>query len=498
MGSGADIPFRITQPDPLSNLNNEKPWGTSNFTCLIYGLVTFSVVLTSGYLWNPAVFQNRIEKPQKDDVFYDNLGFNLARGNGYFMDFTDPNWLSIYQDRANEETNAWIKSLAFRGHTTVRAPGFPAILAGMYRGFGHRWDFIYLLNGLVVCTGLTVLLIFICRRFGLIVGVIGTITISLDFGVMKMISQLMTEAIATGFACVTFCCLILAWERTRHRSMQFADDSVSVTPRFDWRDYLPWVLLGVLFGLFILIRSNLVVWLFLLSLFSVLWAGWLFSRGKNGKQFLLASVCVLLLAATVCTPWWIRNCNLIGQFAPFGTGGSIGWVGGYCDRALNNDGNWDLETVLKTQRESFEVYPIRGEPLPTQEYFMGKHSQAMGNAWAKQNWHLLPKLMSGKALNHLALINQPYPIVHVLNGLLLLGACIGCAVAWNRVGFWIALIVLCSLLTTMLTWSHFGRYMIPIRPLIHCASAIGTFYFWRWIICDWPLWKRGLVSSTIP
>ena len=124
---------------------------------------------------------------------------------------------------------------------------------------------------------------------------------------------------------------------------------------------------------------------------------------------------------------------------------------------------------------------------------MGQYSRAKGNEWAKRNLPLLPKLMFGKALNHLALINQSHMIVHWLNGLILFGAAIGCGVTWKRMGFWIALILFLSLATTMLTWSHFGRYLIPIRPLIHIASAIGTVYFWRWVVCDLLLRKAAPV-----
>ena len=113
---------------------------------------------------------------------------------------------------------------------------------------------------------------------------------------------------------------------------------------------------------------------------------------------------------------------------------------------------------------------------------MGQFSREQGNQWARENWQQLPSLMIDKALSHLALINRPVKIVPWLNALLLAGAVIGCLASWSRFGFWVALILFLSTATTMLTWSHEGRYLIPVRPLIHCAAAIGTVYFWRWVL----------------
>jgi hypothetical protein len=49
-------------------------------------------------------------------------------------------------------------------------------------------------------------------------------------------------------------------------------------------------------------------------------------------------------------------------------------------------------------------------------------------------------------------------------------------------GWWVAVVIGMSVVTTMLTWSHYGRYSIPIRPLIQVGSAIGTFAFWRIVL----------------
>lgn len=79
----------------------------------------------------------------------------------------------------------------------------------------------------------------------------------------------------------------------------------------------------------------------------------------------------------------------------------------------------------------------------------------------------------------------------LVNGMLFFGAIIGCATWRWPFGFWIAAIVSVSLLTTMLTWPHYGRYSIPIRPLIHVACAVGTVNFWTWVLGKLSARARG-------
>jgi hypothetical protein len=65
---------------------------------------------------------------------------------------------------------------------------------------------------------------------------------------------------------------------------------------------------------------------------------------------------------------------------------------------------------------------------------------------------------------------------------LIFGVVIGCIASRQSFGWWVAVVIGMSVVTTMLTWSHYGRYSIPIRPLIQVGSAIGTFAFWRIVL----------------
>lgn len=115
---------------------------------------------------------------------------------------------------------------------------------------------------------------------------------------------------------------------------------------------------------------------------------------------------------------------------------------------------------------------------------MGQDSTAAAKAWAEANWSKLPQLVGMKMLSHLGFYHQP-PLLQLVNGLILFGAVLGCWSTRHSLGRWIALIVLLSLVTTGLTWSHYGRYSIPFRPLLHIACGLGTVYLWssifRWL-----------------
>ena len=448
--------------------------------------------MIAGAIWNPNLFRNVATGKYHDDIFYDNLAFHLVLGDGFKLDFANAEWLRAYQDPQTGDATNPIANLDIQGVTATRAPGYPCFLAAVYHQFGRDWNVVFLLQWIILCSGLTTLLVLICRAFGSFTAVIAAVTMACDFGVLTTISQLMTEALATSSASVAFCCLIWAWSQTQALNREVVkSDGKSQHPIQVglWR----WAMLGLLFGLMIQFRTNFAAWLMIFCVLTIPWMIVLLIGGKQASRFLISSCIFFLTVAIVCFPWWYRNCNLLGEFEPLGTGSSIGWVGGYCNAALSNEGNWDLNSVVDCQREALRRYPIGGQELAVQEIYMGKLSREMGNQWARENWQHLPVLMVGKGLNHLALINQPLPIVPWLNALLLAGAVIGCLASWRSFGFWIVLILFFSLATTMLTWSHHGRYLIPVRPLIHCAAAIGTVCFWRWVFRARRSKKRSIV-----
>ena len=72
-----------------------------------------------------------------DGVFYDNIAVQLNRNARFSVDFQTPTWRSAYQD-ANAappfaQAYDWVMQYRGTGATTMRSPGYPVVLAGIYR-----------------------------------------------------------------------------------------------------------------------------------------------------------------------------------------------------------------------------------------------------------------------------------------------------------------------------------------------------------------------------
>lgn len=397
-----------------------------------------------------------------DEVFYENLAFNMSQGRGFEFDFTDEQWREPYESVNADGSNDWFFKLQVEGPTTVRAPAFPWVASVLYRMFGRSWTAVYVFNTVVLSLGMNWLLVFLARRYGMLVAGFALVTLCVDFSVLQMGNQFMTEAMGTALMALLFCCIGFA------SSMRLAGN---------------WLLVGLVFGVTLLTRSNLVAWLFEISTLVVALCLWRAIRRQPWKLIAASTIAFGLGALVVAAPWWHRNNEVTGHFCPFGTAGSIGMTGGYCDGALEKSGNWDPENVVRCQAWTVANLDLSNRTLAEQEYLMGKESSREARAWMADNTDKLLRLGLGRMLNHLGIINDRIPMwAKMANGLLLLGVALGVFIDRRGLGFWVGLILFLSIATTMLTWSDYGRYLIPVRPLLHCGCAIGTIRFWRSVI----------------
>ncbi len=408
---------------------------------------------------------------EKDDVFYESIAYNLAHGNGFSLNFDDPQWQEPYRENNTDGRNDWIFDAKVAGPTTTRGPGFPFAASLIYRALGRQWAWVYLLNACCLGIGLSWLIVFTVRRFGFLIGCFALVTLCCDFAVLRTATQFMSDSIGTGCIAILFCLVVAASGRIN-----------------TWQ----WFVVGIVFGATLLVRTVLTAWLMQIIVVSLLICVVQMTRGKSWMVLAWSAVAFLIPVVIMNAPWWNRNIAVTGHFAPFGTAGSIGTAGGFSDGAYANFGNWDLPKVVEVQRETIEKHDLSGLSLPQQEFLMGQESKGVAWKWIseKRNWIKMPVLFVGKALNHLGLVGHAFPLV-VINGLLLFGAVLGCLFDRRRFGFWIAAFVFMSLATTVLTWSHYGRYSIPIRPLLHVGCAIGTIQLWAAII----RWMRGWAGT---
>jgi hypothetical protein len=420
-------------------------------------------------LWVGASNESFFGSPgrQGDDVYFENIAYHLAKGEGIKFDFTDETWRQAYRSANFDGQNDWIFHLRVRGLTTSRSPGFPLLAAAVYRILGYNWFAVRLVMIGLLAGALTLLVCWTARWHGWLAGFMASATLGLDFFVLRTAGQFMTEALGAVVLCVWFCLVVDLCRRGEELS-----------PR---RRTSGWLIAGLIYGVGILVRANLNAWLLVgLAAFPLAVVAQALRR-RDVRRLLIAGAAFLLGLVVVAGPWWVRNCVVTKAFAPFGTSGSFGMAGAYCDAAYANGGNWNLEIVNDSQRQTLTRPGILSKSLPEQEYEMGQDSTQLAREWIAANRDKLPRLMLKKGISHLGFYRQP-PFLMAVNGLLLVGAIVGCATSRSPFGFWVAAIIGVSLLTTMLTWPHYGRYSIPFRPLIHVACAVGTVNFWTWMV----------------
>ena len=403
---------------------------------------------------------------RRDNVFYDNIGLHLAQGKGFVLDFENPHWLKTYE---NDSRNNWVFRSKLAGPTAKRAPCYPYCLSVLYRVFGRDWVIVRIFNYLALAAGLTILVAVLRKHFGSPIAAVTAACLLFDFAILGMAGELMAESLATGLFSVTFAAVIWAWSGTD------SGDTNDDRRAGSWR----WAVVGILFALTALVRSNFYGWLILLVLLSVLWLTFLVLRKRFVRPFAGGMVAFLLAASLICFPWWARNCNVTGNLAPFGTAGTTGLVGGYSDGALENYGNWDVGSAADCGARFGNTHyaELAKMSLAEQEYLIGQQSLRESRAWAIENWRQVPLLMTYKALSHLRLIQQPDWNI-ALNAVLLILAAVGCIAYWRQFGFWVVIIVFLSTAATMLTWSGLGRYSVPMRPVIQCAVGAGMVCVW--------------------
>lgn len=446
--------------------SQSKP--TNPKVSILFSLAVFGIFLFVINYWITNIYPSWGKTPghSRDDVFYDSIGYNLANGKGFAIDFQDPDWLAAYSE--DDPDASWIFNIEAAGQTTARAPGFPYFVSWVYHAYGRDFDKVRLANMFALAFGLAFLIWCVQSYYGYLAAILSLVLMSADFAIMSSPGKVVSEPLGTGLFAITFALGIWAWNACLTKNS---------TP---WR----WAMVGLFFALTLLVRSTLIGWLFQIGGLLIVSVLVKLIRKRNPKKLIQGGFLFLVVVILVCVPWWNRNCQVSGVFTPFGSASSIGFVGGFSEEALRNNGNWSLQAVADRQAQTMREREMTQLTLPQQEFVMGEDSRAEGFKWIQENTDIMPKLSAMKAANHLAITGHENLTIQILNGLLLFGTVVGIYGTWRRLGFWIALVTILSIITTMLTWSHHGRFAIPIRPIWHVGCALGILYVW------WPAFRK--------
>ncbi len=198
---------------------------------------------------------------------YEKLAMNLVEGNGY----------RFYPDMAE---------------TLMREPGYPLLLAAVFKLFGYNIEGARLVN-LLLTFGTAWLVLWLVRKFSRS-DVAAFAAVSLFFFHPGIVI-----AEARGSVEMLFTFLLVLFVALLYRAVESGKRT----------DY---ILAGGLLGLAVLVRSTPV-------LFPVFLLGYAFFVAKNWRERRERFVNVGLLALTmfaVMTPWIVRNYTLVNEFVP--------------------------------------------------------------------------------------------------------------------------------------------------------------------------------------
>ena len=400
-----------------------------------------------------------------DGVFYDNIAVELNENNGIGVDFQNPQWRSTNQ-RANatpphERQYDWVMQYQGTGATTLRSPGYPIVLSGVFRLCGHRLDAARIFGCLLVSLGLSLLAGWIARRWGVVTAAVFCVTVALDYSVMQSAGTIGTESLAVFLFATAFLSAVGGVEKPSH---------------------LRWFFCGILFAALILTRGNWNLGLLIFLPLSLLALVPIVAKRIAPLKFQHA-VTFFIAVLIIAMPWWIRNCYLTGQFSPFGTAGTCGLVAAWCDESLENYGHWQPKVFHDLQRQVIDDTTESGNELVPREIELAQRSSQAAIAWCKANWNRIAELMFWRSLSHWGFFNPTVPpIYHWLNVAMVVTGLPGCLLLTGRLSGLFTVVLLVDLAIVMLTWEHLGRYAIPIRPLIHLGLALVICRFWHVVL----------------
>lgn len=442
----------------LSRLNRRV---SSPLVIRVAALCVFAAALAA-YVAPPALRGELGAPPESGDgPQYDTIALQLAKGNGFSINWDDPDFKAPYAGRNEGGTYDWLLRLRGGAPTAYRPPLLPFMMAASYKVFGRRFGPVRVMNGVFMALACALGFLFVGRRFGLIPGLLFfALFVRLDESSRYYAQAVLTEAPACLLTAAIFLSLLRAAE-TRGRK---------------WS-----ALLGVLTGAAFLTRTLYLFWVPPLAL--TLWA----LTRRRGERLSSAGplrLPLLFVAAflAVSAPWMLRNCLLLGRLQPLGTMGGISMSAGYSDEAVAHRGVW----FSLDQAGYFDQFPkdVWGLEL---EKSMSDYGSGVATRWMRQNPSKLPVLALMKVWSEW----RP----RELKGAALLGfAALGFFILLShhpREALAFAGLVAACTLGVALTWSVMGRFLFPLFPVLLGLSALGM---WSAIIAaaELPLERLGL------
>jgi 4-amino-4-deoxy-L-arabinose transferase-like glycosyltransferase len=358
------------------------------------------------------------------------------------------------------------------GPTAFRPPGFPIVLAAVYKivGVGSasvRWEAGRIAQAIlgVIAVGLIFLIgrLLWGRKVGLVAAALGAVYPPL----LLVGSSLMSEPLYVAFTLAA----VLAALVHRHASsgLRFA------------------ILAGVMAGLAALTRTS--GFFFVLPLVFLVWS----ERPRRSWRSLRAPLALLAATLVVLIPWTVRNTIVFHEFVPLGTETGYSLSGTYNDAARTNPNYPALWTPLLGPTLRLHADRRLNEAdisnrLVTQSIDYVRAHPAY--PFEVVFWSVLRMLnLPGPGLEHALAATWGYPgwlaVVSVYSFWLIAVLAILAVISRPRprapLAFWACPLALTapSLLSVGLT-----RYRVPADPYVVLLAALGVLTVWRFAVAD--------------
>lgn len=396
-----------------------------------------------------------------DEPEYDSLGWELAHGHGFEVDYSNPQFREPYEQAAKTSELYRLTTSNRVGTIANRPPGLPFVMSLSDRLLGRQFRGIRIVNALSMAAICGMLVSLMCRNGGVGVALVSALLFAVVDTRTRLYGRaILTEALAAiEIAAVCWLLFRQARQPTLRRS----------------------VVMGVILGVALLTRTQIILWLPGLTLL-MFWlayrqsdseAAWTNETRPESRWPRLwpAVRSSGIMAATtllVAAPWMARNCVVLGEFMPLGSQGWAQLSAAFGDATWEHDGLW---TNLDADG-FFDGVVQPGMTLLEAEVAIAHESRRRALDWIAAN--------PGKAivLVPIKLVQEFRPRT-IPEFVILSLSVLGAALTWRDLRTRILLCVVASCCVSIaMTWSVEGRFLVPLLFAQHGLIGLGLLSLW--------------------
>lgn len=385
-----------------------------------------------------------------DETSYDSIGWELAHGRGFAVNTGDPEFRKPYEEAARTAERF---ELGPPHHEviTYRPPLYPFALSVLNRAVGRQFWAARLMNAALMAATLALIAMVLHRRFGWrAVAIAIVLYIAVDVRTRLYGRAILTEAMSVFLTSVMIVLMLNLQERreSKLRAILFLS-----------------ALIGMVFGLSLLARTLMVLWIPGLCLILF----WIARRlGQNFWTGVGSATAFLVGLGLAASPWAARNLQVTGEFMPLGTQGLVQLAAAFGDEIWESRGVW----VNLESKGFFEEVKAPSQSPLEREILKAKFSRERARAWIRSN------PVKAMALFPLKIWQECRPrstMELVLFVLAVTGGAASCRTAFGQL---MLAIFATNLFAIGLTWSVEGRFLVPVLFPIHVLAAAGALWIW--------------------